>query len=39
MPPPKPEHGRVVANLTMILGQHVKANRLGVVYAEVGYQT
>jgi Uma2 family endonuclease len=38
MPPPKFEHGRVTANLLMILGQHVKANRLGRVCAESGYQ-
>jgi Uma2 family endonuclease len=37
MTPPKREHGRVVTNLILILGQHVKANRLGVVYAESGY--
>ena len=35
--PPKREHGRVAANLTMILGVHVNANRLGVVYSESGY--
>jgi Uma2 family endonuclease len=38
MNPPKSLHGRVVANLTIILGQHVKANRLGEIYAECGYQ-
>jgi Uma2 family endonuclease len=38
MPSPKPLHGRVVANLAIILGQHIKANRLGVVYAESGYK-
>jgi len=37
MPSPKPLHGRAVANLTMLLLQHVKANRLGVVYTESGY--
>ena len=37
MPPPKPLHGRAVANLTMLLLQHVKANLLGVVYTESGY--
>ena len=37
MPPPKPLHGRAVANLTILLGIHVKANRLGVVYTESGY--
>jgi len=38
MPSPKPLHGRVVANLTMLLLQHVKANRLGQVYTESGYK-
>jgi len=38
MPPPKFEHGRVSANLTMLLLQHVKANRLGVVGTEGGYK-
>lgn len=37
MPPPKFEHGQVSANLLVILGQYVKANRLGRVCAEVGY--
>ena len=37
MPPPKYEHGRVCANLTIILGIYVKANRLGVVGTEFGY--
>jgi Uma2 family endonuclease len=37
MPPPKFEHGRISANLISILGQHVKANRLGSLYAESGY--
>lgn len=37
MPPPKPEHGQISANLMIILGQHVKANRLGRIYAESGY--
>ena len=38
MPSPKPLHGRTVANLTMLLLQHVKANRLGIVYTESGYK-
>ena len=38
MPSPKPVHGRVVANLTILLGQHAKANRLGHVYTESGYK-
>ena len=38
MPPPKFTHGRVTANLLMILGQYVKANRLGQLCAEAGYQ-
>jgi len=37
MNPPKSLHGRVVANLTILLGQHIKANRFGVVYTESGY--
>ena len=37
MPLPKSQHGRVAANLTIILGQHVRANRLGGVVAESGY--
>ena len=37
MPSPKPLHGRVVANLVMLLGPHVKAHRLGDVHAESGY--
>ena len=36
MPPANYEHGRVCANLTIMLGQHVKANRLGVVGTEGG---
>ena len=38
MPLPKHEHMRVAANLTIMLGQHVKANRLGDVYVEGGYK-
>jgi Uma2 family endonuclease len=38
MTPPKFEHGRVVANLVMLLLQHVKAHRLGEVFAECGYK-
>jgi Uma2 family endonuclease len=38
MPLPKDEHMRVAANLIMILGQHVKASRLGQVRAEGGYK-
>ena len=37
MPPPKFEHGVVSANLVMILGQHVRANRLGQICTETGY--
>ena len=37
MPSPKSLHGRVVANLVILLGLHVKANRLGDVHAESGY--
>ena len=38
MPLPKSEHGRVVANLLMLLGLHVKAHNLGAVFAETGYK-
>ena len=38
MPPAKYEHMRVCANLTFLLMQHVKANRLGEVYAEGGFK-
>jgi Uma2 family endonuclease len=37
MPVPKHLHGRVSANLTMLLLQHARANRLGEVVAESGY--
>jgi Uma2 family endonuclease len=35
--PPKPLHGRIVANLTFLLLQHARPNRLGDVHAESGY--
>lgn len=38
MPPPGFEHGRVVANLTALLHQHVKTNKLGNVCTEAGYK-
>lgn len=38
MPPPKFEHGRTTANLTALIGLHVKANELGVVCAHGGYK-
>ena len=38
MPPPKAEHGRVSANLTVMLWQHARANRLGQVCGEGGYK-
>ena len=38
MPLPQFVHGRVAANLTIILGQYIKANRLGEVYAEGGFK-
>jgi len=38
MPLPKYEHMRVSANLTGMLWQHAKANRLGQVNAEGGYK-
>lgn len=37
MTPPKPLHGRIVANLTLLLLQHARASRLGDVHAESGY--
>jgi Uma2 family endonuclease len=37
MPSPKPLHGRVVANLTFLLLQHARPNRLGDIHAESGY--
>ena len=38
MPLPKRLHARVSANLTMLLLQYAKANRLGQVYAKNGYK-
>ena len=38
MPLPKAEHGRVSANLTILLGQHARANMLGEVCTESGYK-
>lgn len=38
MPLPKRVHGRIAANLTILLGIHAKANRLGDVHAESGYK-
>jgi Uma2 family endonuclease len=38
MPPPKSEHGRVAANLTVLLHLHVKPNKLGTVFNETGYK-
>ena len=38
MPLPKDEHSRVAANLTALLWQHAKANRLGKVNTESGYK-
>jgi Uma2 family endonuclease len=38
MPLPKREHMRISANLTALLWQHAKANRLGEVNAEGGYK-
>jgi Uma2 family endonuclease len=37
MPPPKAEHGRVSANLTGMLWQYAKSNRLGDICGETGY--
>ena len=39
MPPPGDEHGAVIMNLTLPLGNHVKANNLGVLRAaETGFK-
>jgi Uma2 family endonuclease len=39
MSPAGQEHGAVIANLTILLGQHVKANNLGMVFgAETGFK-
>src|SRR5690349_6527871 len=38
MPPPKFEHGKVVANLTALLGLHIRANQLGAIRTETGYK-
>jgi len=35
---PKYEHMRISTNLTLMLAQYVKANRLGEVYGEGGYK-
>ena len=38
MSPAGSEHGAIVVNLTVLLGQHVKANKLGIVFgAETGF--
>ena len=37
MPPPGFNHGRISANLMMLLGQFVKVNRLGDMCGETGY--
>jgi Uma2 family endonuclease len=38
MPPPNFLHGITVANLALILGHYIKANRLGRFCAETGYR-
>jgi len=39
MSPAGSEHGAIVVNLTVLLGQHVKANSLGIVFgAETGFK-
>ena len=39
MSPAGSEHGAIVVNLTVLLGQHVKANMLGIVFgAETGFK-
>ena len=37
MPPPGFSHGRISANLSFLLMQHVRANQLGDLCAETGY--
>ena len=37
MAPPGDEHGIVTVNFFLQLGQHVKLNKLGAVYGEVGF--
>jgi len=37
MPPPGRRHGRIIMNLSTPLDQYVRAQRLGEVYAEIGY--
>ena len=37
MPPPGYPHGRISANLSFLLMQHVRANQLGDLCAEAGY--
>lgn len=38
MPLPKRLHGRIAANLTFLLMEHARANRLGEICAESGYK-
>lgn len=39
MSPSGSEHGAIVVNITVLLGQHVKANKLGVCFgAETGFK-
>ena len=39
MSPAGSEHGAIVVNLSVLLGQHVKANKLGIVFgAETGFK-
>ncbi len=35
--PPGPEHGMVAATLTVLLGAHVREQRLGIVFGEAGF--
>jgi|SRR5882724_5428947 len=37
MAPPGDEHGIVTVNFVLKIGQHVKLNKLGAVYGEVGF--
>ena len=38
MPPPGYPHGNVTMNVSLLLGNHVKANNLGVAVAEIGFK-
>ncbi|MGB9181189.1 MAG: Uma2 family endonuclease, partial [Pyrinomonadaceae bacterium] len=39
MSPAGSEHGAIIVNVTLLVGQHVKSNNLGVVFgAETGFE-